>query len=171
MAESDSRAVVVRSEVARAMHHADAVIHHALFVLGQPINPIRVLGSEEIAEIYSKGGIEHPPHGLLAFRSPVDATDPTIYVNRASNIYLLATRKASSLNVLKLAATLVHEQAHNTDSEMAAYRLQADFVRSRLEDVPWREKEDARRYLAELDARARALVTASHTRRSRPRTR
>ena len=153
------------------MHHADPVIHHALLVLGQPINPIRVIGPEEIAEIYSNHGIEDPPPGLLAFRSPVDATDPTIYVNRASNIYLLATRKASSLNVLKLAATLAHEQVHNTDSEMAAYRLQADFVRSRLEEVTWREKEDASRYLAELDARARVLVSSSHTRRSLPRTR
>jgi hypothetical protein len=170
-AESDSRAVVARSDVQRTMHHADAVIHHALRVLGQPINPIRVIGAEEIAEIYSTGGIEDPPPGLLAFRSPGDATDPTIYVNRASEVYLRATRKASPLNVLKLAATLAHEQVHNTDGEMAAYRLQADFVRGRIEDVSWREKEDASRYLAELDARARVSITSSHTRGSLPRTR
>jgi hypothetical protein len=153
------------------MHHADAAIHQALLVLGQPINPIRVIGVEEIAEFYSKGGLEDPPPGLLAFRSPVDWTDPTIYVNQASSVYLQATQKASPLTVLRLAATLAHEQVHNTDGEMAAYRLQADFVRSRLKDVSWREKEDASRYLAELDARARVRIASSQARRSLPRIR
>jgi len=62
------------------------------------------------------------------------------------------------VNTLKLAATLVHEQVHNTDGEFAAYRLQSDFVRSRLKGLPSRHAEAAARFLENVEARARALA-------------
>ena len=51
------------------------------------------------------------------------------------------------MTVLILAGTLVHEQVHNTDRELAAYRLQADFVRSRLQRLPRRDLDAARRHV------------------------
>jgi len=149
------------------MHHEDAVIQQALTVLGLAVNPIRVVDLEEIREIYALAGAAPPPPGLNAFRAPGDTGDPTIYVNNASRVYRSAARKPSPLALLKLAATLAHEQVHNTDGEFAAYRLQSELVRSRLNRVPWRQQEEARQYLQELDARANALARVE--RRCHPR--
>ena len=80
-------------------------------------------------------------------------------------MYQAASRKLSPFTVVKLAAALAHEQVHHTDDEPAAYRLQSDFVRSRLNGLPWRQKEDARRHLAELEARARASAWVDWRRR------
>jgi hypothetical protein len=135
--------------------NGDGPIPAALAVLGQRVNPVRVAGAEEIRAIYGKGGVA-PPAGLNAFRAPYHANDPAIYVNGDSELYRRAARTLSPLVLLQLAATLLHEQVHNTDGEAAAYRLQSDFVRDRLQHLPGRVREDARRYIERLDARANA---------------
>lgn len=148
-----------RPDAARTLWHDDPVIQQALAIVGQPVNPVAVADPEEIRLLYARlPGIGAPPRGLDAFRAPGDASDPQIYVNRNSPIYRRAAAAPSILAVLKLAATLVHEQVHNTDGESAACRLQADFVRSRMSGVPWRQRAEARHYLEGLDARARALA-------------
>jgi hypothetical protein len=128
-------------------------------VLGQKVNPVKVLDAEQINDIYARAAAA-PPHllELTAFRARGVVTDPHIYVNRDSAIYRAATSKPSALKILKLAATLAHEQVHNTDGELAAYRLQADFVRSKLEGVPRRQRKDACAYLQSLEAKAQAIA-------------
>ena len=149
-----------RPDVGRTMHHDDPAIRQALIVLGQAVSPIRVVGPDEIRGIYARTPDAGAPRaGLNAFRAP-DTSDPTIYVNRDSHVYRSAARRPSALALLKLAATLVHEQVHDTDRDFAAYRLQADFVRSRMQSMPRRDKEAARLYLQGLDARASALADA-----------
>ena len=153
-----------RGDVERTMRHDDSAIQQALIVLGQAINPIRVVSPEEIREIYARAGIGEPPAGLHAFRAQRDMSDPNIYVNKNSPVYRNAARKPSALSVLKLAAMLAHEQLHNTDGEFAAYRVQSDFFRSKLNGMPWRQREAARQHLQELDARARSLARAEQRR-------
>jgi hypothetical protein len=92
--------------------------------------------------------------------------DPHIYVNGDSAIYRTAAKKPSPLSLLMLAATLVHEQVHNSDGELAASRVQADFVRSRLHSLPWWQRQAAREYLIRLDGKARALAYAVHRQRT-----
>lgn len=133
--------------------HDDPVIHRALVVVGQPLNPVRVVGIREIREIYARLRAGAPPAGLNAFRAAAGSDGP-IYVNRDSEVYRSAARRPSPLDLLRLAATLIHEQVHNTDGEHAAYRLQSDFVRSRLNSLPWGQQAEARRYLHRLEARA-----------------
>jgi hypothetical protein len=149
-----------RPDAERSVHHPDPVIERALAIVGQPLNPVTVAGAEDIRRLYSRALDAGPPEGLDAFRAPGDASDPRIYVNRDSPIYRRAARSPSALVVLQLAATLAHEQVHNTDREFAAARLQADFVRSRLDRLPRRERDAARRYLERLEGRARALARA-----------
>lgn len=156
--------VAQRPDVERTMHHDDPAIQHALTVLGQAVNPIRVADAEEIREIYARTRGGAPPAGLNAFRAPGDMSDPNIYVNKNSLVYRRAAQKPSALTMLKLAATLAHEQVHNTDRDFAASRLQSDFVRSRMNSMPWRQQEEARRYLQGLDARASALARAEQLR-------
>jgi hypothetical protein len=93
---------------------------------------------------------------------PGDPSDANIYVNEASAVYASAVRKPSALALLKLAATLVHEQVHNTDGEFAAYRLQSDFVRSRLTSIPGQQRDEAHAYVQGLDARAFARQFGIH---------
>ena len=141
-------------------------------VLGQNVNPVKVLDAEQINDIYARAAAA-PPHllELTAFRARGVVTDPHIYVNRESAIYRAAINKPSALTILKLAATLAHEQVHNTDGELAAYRLQSDFVRSKLEGVPRRQRKDACAYLQSLEAKAQAIayVTRLEARRHRGR--
>jgi hypothetical protein len=145
-----------RWDVERIRQHDDPVIQQALIVLGQAVNPIRVSAPAQIREIYARRlGAGAPPAGLNAFRAPYD---PHIYVNMDSGVYTSAVRTRSALAVLKLAATLLHEQVHNTDGEFAAYRMQSDFVRSRLRSLPWRQQEAARLYVQNLDVRANAFA-------------
>lgn len=75
------------------------------------MNPVRVVGVREIREIYARVRAGAPPAGLIAFRSTGDPSDSSIYVNRDSHVYRSAAREPSALGLLKLAATLVHEQA------------------------------------------------------------
>jgi hypothetical protein len=151
-------------EVERTMIHEDPVIQRALIVLGQEMNPIRVVGPDEIREIYAAiWGAGDASLGLDAFRAPGELSDPNIYVNKDSGVYRRAARELSALTLLKLAATLAHEQVHNTDGEPAAYRVQADFVRSRLQTLRWHQREEAQQHLQTLDARARALARLDRT--------
>jgi len=152
--------VVTRSDAERTILHDDPVIQQALMLLGQAVNPIRIVSPDEIRGLYARASIGDPPAGLTAFRSPEDMSDPNIYVNKDSLVYRRAAQTRSAFSVLQLAATLAHEQVHNTDREFAAYRLQSDFVRSKLHSLPRGRQEDARELLQELDARARALSRA-----------
>lgn len=145
----------------------DETVQKALAVLGRPV-PVRVVAPSEIRQIYGRVAAV-PPSGLIAFRAPGDRTDATIYVNSDSDVYRSASRKASGLALLKLAATLVHEQVHDTDGEAAAYRRQSDFVRDRLKGLPWRDREAAWRYVRELDARADAFLRVADVLRLRQR--
>jgi hypothetical protein len=145
----------------RRTQHDDPAIQQALTVLGQAVNPVRVLGEAQIREIYTRTlGTDPLPAGLNAFRVPRGANDPNIYVNKESMVYTRAASKASAVALLKLAATLAHEQVHNTDGEFAAYRLQSDLVRSRLKSVPRLQQDEVRKYLQNLDARANAYAVA-----------
>lgn len=144
----------------------DETIQKALAVLARPVNPVRVVAPSEIRQIYGRVAAV-PPSGLIAFRAPGDRTDATIYVNSDSDVYRSASRKASGLALLTLAATLVHEQVHDTDGEAAAYRRQSDFVRDRLKDLPWRDREAAWRHVRELDARADAFLRVADVLRLR----
>ena len=147
------------------MQHDDSTIQHALIVIGQPVNPIRVMSSEAISKIYAGAGVGDPPAGLDAFRAPHDRADPNIYVNEDSLAYRNAMSNPSAVGRLKLAAILLHEQVHNTDGEFAAYSLQSDFVRSKLNGLPSRHRQEATRYLQQLDATVRALSRAERRRR------
>ena len=148
---------VRRPDVSRTLHHEDPVIERALTELGQPLNRIAVISPAEIRRIYVRAGAGWPSPGLEAFRSPLDPGDPTIYVNREAPAYKMAARARSAFDLLKLASILVHEQVHNTDIEFAAYRLQADFIRSRLRKLPGQERDRARRYTGL--ARGQGLLT------------
>lgn len=136
-----------------------SVVQRALATLGQPVDPVRVVGFDEAREIYRRipGARALTPDlagTLHAFR--VVGGD-TIFINRDSVIYRDVDREPTALGLLKLAGILVHEQTHSNDGEYAATRLQADFVRSRQRALPRREWAAARAYLAELEARATAL--------------
>lgn len=143
----------------RTIEHDDPVIRQALRLLGQPVNPVKLVGTQELRAIYRGwGSFLQPPRGLVAVRGADRACNPHIYVNRDARVYQAAVAKPSPINLLKLAATLAHEQVHNSDGEYAAYRLQSDFVRSRVGGLPWRYRDEAGRYLRELDERARAFA-------------
>lgn len=146
----------------------DDTIQKALAVLGRPVNPVCVVAPAEIRQIYGRVSAV-PSSGVIAFRAPGDRVDATIYVNNASDVYRKASRKASGLALLKLAATLLHEQVHDTDGEAAAYRRQSDFVRDRLKGLPWRDREAAWQHVRELDARADALARVADILRRRQR--
>jgi hypothetical protein len=142
------------------------LIRQAMVVLDQNVNPVKIVGAEQIAEIYARAAAApRPPLGLNAFRMRGVITDPHIYVNSDSAIYKAAAVKPSNLTILKLAATLAHEQVHNTDGDFAAYRLQSDFVRSKLNTLPRRQREEARAYLQQIEAKARALEYVTEGRR------
>ena len=147
--------------------HDDPVIQRALLMVGQPISPVHVVSIQEIREIYRRLGAGPPPAGLNAFRVIAEGEDARIHVNRDSDLYRRAARNPSPFDLLRLAATLIHEQVHGTDGEYDAYRVQADFVRSRLMDLPRRHRDEARRYLDKLDERAKTRGHAERRLRER----
>lgn len=159
---SDERAAGTMTEAERNVESIvpgnQGPIEQAIVVLGQTVNPVRVVGATQIRELYTRmAAASRQPHELNAFRVLAGAADPRIYVNRDSAVFRTAARKPSALAILKLAGTLAHEQVHNTDGEFAASRLQADFVRSKLESLPRPQREDARAYLQGLEAKVQAL--------------
>jgi hypothetical protein len=151
----------------RTGFHDDPVIRRALVVVGQPVNSVTVVDREEIRMIYTRLRAGAPPDGLNAFTVTGDPNDQRIYVNSDSDVYRRAASTPSPLALLKLAATLVHEQVHDTDGEHAAYRVQSDFVRSKLSGLPRRQQAEARRYLQGLEARACARAHAERVLRER----
>lgn len=136
-------------------YHQDAVIDLALAIIGQPVDPVELVGRHDIREIFARLRAGAPPRELNAFRPAIGSHEP-IYVNRDSAVYRSAARHPSGLFLLQLAATIVHEQVHNSDGEHAAYRVQSDFVRSRLHSLPARQQVQAQQYLRALDSRASA---------------
>ena len=143
----------------RTNRHHDPVIQRALAIVGEPLNPVVVVDIERARQMYARtpgaGGLS--PR-VNAFRAPGNRGDPRIYLLSQSVVYRRAARSPTVLDMLKLAATLVHEQIHAEDGDAAAYRLQADFVRSRLHSLPGAQREPGRRYLEALEARAVGLA-------------
>lgn len=142
----------------------DPVIAAAVRALSQPVNEVRVLSPLQVREIFDRTGGSAPPAGLIAFRIK---GDPVIYVDAGSEIYREAARRPSPFHLLRLAATLMHEQVHDTDGEAAAYRRQADFVRSRLDRLPADQRARGRAYWQVLEGRAIALAKAAAAQRRR----
>jgi len=134
----------------------DPTVRHALHLLGPSTDEVIVLAAHQVRSLYARMGTTVPA-GLTAFRIP--GASP-IYVNATSPVYADAAHDASPFNVLRLAATLLHERIHETDDEFAASRLQADFVRSRLPFLPRSERERAERYWRRLETRALMLALA-----------
>jgi hypothetical protein len=144
--------------------YIDPVIRNAARGLSLPVNDVRVLSTPQVREIFNLAGGGAPPAGLIAFRIK---DDPLIYVNAESEVYRSAAHRPSPFHVLRLAATLVHEQVHDTDGESAAYRRQADFVRSRLPELPADQRARAHTYWHALEVRAISMAKASATHRRR----
>lgn len=136
----------------------DPVIGHAARALSQAVNDVRVLSPSQVRHVYDGAGGGAPPAGLVAFRIK---GDPVIYVNAGSEVYRDAAHRPSAFHLLRLAATLMHEQVHDTDGEAAAYRRQADFVRSRIEELPAAQRARARAYWRVLDVRAISFAKAT----------
>ena len=142
--------------------YGDPVIRSALLVLSQRVNEVRVLSPVEVRGLFERAGAGAPPAGLTAFRLK---TDPTIYISGTSAVYRDAADKPSAFHLLRLAATLVHEQVHDTDGEDAAYRRQADLVRSRLARPPRDERARGDQCWHSLEVRAISLARALTRRR------
>lgn len=141
----------------------DPVVREALRILAQPLNPVRVLSAPEVREIYRRTTGALPPAGLNAFRI---TGDRNIYVNAESEVYSHAARKRTAFDLLRLAATLLHEQVHETDGEYAARRLQADFVRSRLNVFSSSQRVHAESYWRTLEVRALSIALTERRRLS-----
>jgi hypothetical protein len=135
----------------------DPVIQAAAHTLSWPTTDVRVLAPAEVRELFERAGGGAPPAALIAFRLEGHST---IYINAASEVYRDAAREPSRFHLLRLAATLVHEQVHDTDGEDAAYRRQADFVRSRLDSLPRSERARALAYWRTLEVRAISMARA-----------
>ena len=147
-----------------SLPHLDPVIRNASRGLSLPVEDIRVLSTGQVRQVFGQAGGGAPPAGLIAFRIK---GDPLIYVSAESEVYRSAVRRPSPFHLLRLAATLVHEQVHDTDGESAAYRRQADFVRSRLPELPADQRARAHTYWHALEVRAISLAKASATHRRR----
>lgn len=132
--------------VQRTRTHVDPAIQSALNALGQDVNPVKVVGPEEIQKLYStiyKGDgmpdMRVRQSGLGGFRVP---NDPNIYVNAESPTYRAAVKNPNdTAAAIMLAGILAHEQTHDTEgAELAPRRIEADFLRSKLGEVGWRKK-------------------------------
>jgi hypothetical protein len=139
--------------------HEDPAIARALALVDSDIGPVTVIDGEQARQMYARvAGAGEPPRGLNAFRAPGDPADRHIYVLGSSAVYQAARRRPTTLAVLKLAATLVHERAHDSEGESGAYRLQALFVKVRLGTLPPSQRSEGQRYLEALEMRAAALA-------------
>jgi hypothetical protein len=139
---------LTRELAARSTSHEDPTIQRALTVLGQGVNPIKVVSPEETSAIYAKYG-KQPSEGVLGFRAPGDKKDVNIYINSESNLYKQAKR--SPLAQTLLAGTLAHEQVHNTDGEEAARRIESDFLRSQMEKMQHPHKKELQKRIAAIE--------------------
>jgi len=127
---------LLKREVVRTMAHGDPAINRALQIVGQPINPVRVVGLDEIAELYKRmgdTGATDPKRRsqISGFRAP---GDPTIYVSRESKEYKRASNEKDLPGHMLLAALLAHEDTHGPalDDEVAAKQKERDFLIDRL---------------------------------------
>ena len=137
-----------RELATRVTTHEDPTIQRALDLLGQGVNPIKTVTPDEATGIYSKYG-KQPSDAMLAFRAPGDQTDPNIYVNNQSDMYKKAGK--DPLAQLMLAATLAHEQVHNTDGEEAARRIESDFIRSKMGSLNHPQQQKAKQRISSLE--------------------
>ena len=157
-----------REMAARSAEHEDPVIQRALKLLGQAINPIKVVGHGEVENIYREAAPQRMKTkadkerlwGVAGFRRPYDTEmeDPNIYINKNHERYGNAKQKRDILAQMQLAGTLVHEQIHNTEvgeaGEGAARRKEADWFRSQIDKLPKWQQPKARELLHNLDVLA-----------------
>ena len=136
--------------------HGNQVIDSALRLLEHSVTNVRVISPEQVRVLYLQAGAR-PPVGLQAFRM---LGNPRIYVSAESVVYSEARRSLTTFNLLRIAATLLHEQVHETDGEFAASRLQADFVRAHLHRLPRSERRIGGLYWRRLEGRALSLALA-----------
>ena len=153
---------MTREGVEGTMKHQDPVVQRALVLIGRRVSPIALVDLPAIRQIYSRlPGARVPPPGLNGFRV---AGDPALYINRDSEVYAAAAQGGSPFAILRLAAVIVHEQAHDTGTELAACRAQLDLVRRLAGTVPRRERAKLRQYREALEARTVVLSIADDNR-------
>jgi len=130
-----------REAVQRTRKHEDPAVQRALDIAGQDLNPVKLVDPMEAQAIYSKTIDAKPSPKLQGFRAP-QSTDPTIYVNRESNVYKNAAKNPNNkLAQLLLASLLIHEQTHDEgSSELVPQRFEADFLRSKRDMIGWPDK-------------------------------
>lgn len=153
---------LISREIERTQKHGDPVIQRALGVLGQPINPVKVVDFETAIGMYPEGGRQLSKQGLQqrrdgglgGFRNPADKNDPNLYITSSSREYKAAQNDKDDGAVAILAGMLVHEQTHNTDGESAAYRKESDFLRSKLDKIKPANREAVKKRIAMLDSLA-----------------
>ncbi len=159
------RAQEPRPAPERTAEHEDPVIQRALALLGEPVNPVRVVTPRDYDSIRLPRALHRSTSASAAFRVwRGQVPDAPIYVNRSRAVYTLAAREHTSRwPDLLLASTLLHEQIHQTEGdeigEGAALRKQADFIRSRFNAL---NEADARRgasvYLNVIEQRANEML-------------
>lgn len=150
---------------ARTDSNTDPVIQQALDILGQRVNPIKVVEPADYDSINLPKALQPSTAKAVGFRVwRGKRPDEPIYVNRQSNTYQNALNRQSPADALMLASTLAHEQTHETEhgdiGEGAAMRKQADFIQSRMPDL-LKNEDDYRRiqhYLRQINARANKLL-------------
>lgn len=154
-------AITGRPAVKRTAQNTDPTIQKALALINQPINPVQAVTPAQIVEIYGQRGFpkneQQVKKQVIGFRAPVNAAvsdDPNLYINNASEQYRKASGN-SPLAQLLLAASLVHEQQHETEKgemgEYASRRKEADFIESKMNTLPGWEKPKAREFINQLN--------------------
>lgn len=165
MSDELLQVLTARDLAQRQMMHDDPVIQRALALVGQPLNPVRVVGVPEIEAIYQESepgavgseGARKRLGFVKGFRRPGDhdRKDPNIYINKDNPAYKDARNAKNEWANLALAAILTHEQIHNTESgaegERAARIKEADFIRSKMDRLSRGGKEHAKERLRYLD--------------------
>ena len=150
-----------RDLAARTTEHDDPVIQQALVYANQALSPVKTIPFDEIMRIYEESGMTLSPKekeirrgGLGGFRL---SNDEHLLINEDSRAYQNAKKNPSNraANAI-LASILLHEQVHGTETgregEFPAHRLQADFLRSKMSDMPGRtQREELTRYMKDME--------------------
>lgn len=170
MAADDLAVLLARNETARTAVHTDPTIQRALTLLAQPVNPVRLVTPND----YDAIGLPKPLHPFTSKQSGFrvrrgETADPDIFINKDSPLYKAAQNTQNQIAATVLASTIAHEQTHSTEhgsvGERAAQRIQADWLRTQVGNLPPRERDRLWAYIRELDAGAnntpdrRALVS------------
>jgi hypothetical protein len=144
---------LVAREIERTRKNSDPTIQRALDILGQDVNPVKVVPWDEVKRLYDEAGYPVTPkeekekrERLGAFRRP---NDPNIYISGEAKEYRRAVKNPKDIGAaLILAGILAHEQTHETekgpDSEWATRRKESDFLQSKLETVPSYQRDSVR---------------------------